>query len=136
MAVIQNLRRLQEDLRKRVARAITDDEASVVVGYTQQYAIFVHENLEMKLAGVPRTPPRKGSYWDPQGQAGPKFLEQPAREMSGDGTFANILRTAAKKGLGLMQGLLLCGLRLQRESMLRVPVDTGNLKASAFTRQE
>lgn len=135
MAKVENLEKVVAYFGKKAAESKANDNGSVVVGYTAQYAIFVHENLEMKLAGEPRTNGR-GHYWDPQGQAGPKFLEQPAREMSGDGTFANILRTAAKKGLGLMQGLLLCGLRLQRESMLRVPVDTGNLKASAFTRQE
>lgn len=31
-------------------------------------------------------------------------------------------------------GLLKAGLKLQREAQLRVPVDTGNLKASAETR--
>ena len=34
------------------------------------------------------------------------------------------------------QALLAAGLRLQRESQARVPVDSGNLKASAYTRLE
>jgi hypothetical protein len=48
----------------------------VEVGFTSAYAVFVHENLEMKLKGQPRTSgSRKGRYWDPQGKAGPKFLQ-------------------------------------------------------------
>ena len=34
----------------------------------------------------------------------------------------------------LEKGLVLAGLRLQRDSQKLVPVDTGNLKGSAFTR--
>lgn len=76
----------------------------VTVGYTASYALFVHESVEMKLKGQPRTsgsaaydaavaeasrigvpPPRhkpagfQGHYWDPQGRAQAKFLEEPAR---------------------------------------------------------
>jgi len=39
-------------------------------------------------------------------------------------------------GLGVAAGLKAAGLALQRESQQLVPVDTGNLKASAFTRAE
>lgn len=35
---------------------------------------------------------------------------------------------------GVKKGLTKAGLDLQREAQRRVPVDTGNLKASAFTR--
>ncbi len=34
----------------------------------------------------------------------------------------------------MSQGLLVAGLRLQREAMQLCPVDTGALRASAFTR--
>jgi hypothetical protein len=61
-----------------------------------------------------------------------KFLEKPAREKSRP--IAGIVRTAWQQGRTLVQGLLLGGLFLQRESQKIVPVDTGNLKASAFTR--
>lgn len=43
----------------------------VEVGFTAEYAPWVHENLEMKLAGKPR-PSGKGVYWGPQGEA--RFL--------------------------------------------------------------
>lgn len=51
----------------------------VHVGYTAAYAIYVHENAEMKLKGQDRPAPSKGKYWDPQGRGQSKFLEEPAR---------------------------------------------------------
>jgi len=61
---------------------------SYIIGYTAAYAVYVHESLGMKLAGEPRKPRYiagdkvggKGRYWDPQGRAGPKFLENVVRE--------------------------------------------------------
>jgi hypothetical protein len=50
------------------------DELSVEVGYGAAYAIYVHENMEQKLAGLPR-PSGLGVYWGPAGQ--PKYLESP-----------------------------------------------------------
>lgn len=112
------------------------DAGSVIVGFTAEYALYVHENMEMSLAGQPRRKPSKGMYWDPQGIAGPKFLEGPARELSNSGELGRILREVYRAGRSIMQGLLACGLRIQREAQQRVPVDTGNLKNSAFTRKE
>jgi hypothetical protein len=131
MARIENLERLVAALRKRAAAAKVDGDASVLVGYTANYALYVHENMEMKLKGLPRQSGR-GVYWGPKGQ--PKFLEEPARTQRD--VLAKIVRDAKAKGSTLAQALLLAGLRLQRESQLRVPVDTGNLRASAFTRLE
>ncbi len=54
----------------------------VLVGYTANYALFVHEKVEMKLRGQPRMAPHKGRYWDPQGRGQAKFLEEPARRLS------------------------------------------------------
>jgi len=51
------------------------------IGYTANYAIFVHENVEMKLKGQPR-PGGRGRYWDPQGKGQAKFLEEPARTLA------------------------------------------------------
>jgi len=42
----------------------------------------------------------------------------------------------ATKPKGLKRGLMKAGLALQRESMKIVPVQTGNLRRSAFTRPE
>lgn len=38
--------------------------------------------------------------------------------------------------VGVSRGLRLAGLHLQRESQKIVPIDTGNLRSSAFTRRE
>lgn len=158
MAEILKLRKLVESLRSRAARALQDSKVIVAVGYTAAYALYVHERVEMKWKGLPRgagfkregkvviVPTRvlktgkvggggKGFYWDPPGRGQAKFLEQPARELSTT-ILPDIVKRALEKKKTLAQGLLLAGLRLQRESMLLVPVDTGNLKASAFTRLE
>lgn len=117
MAKIENVKKVIAALRARAAKAMKDTNVSVVVGYTQSYAIYVHENLEAH---------------HPVGQA--KYLEQPARLLAP--VLAQIVRDAMKQGKTLAQGLLLAGLRLQRESQMLVPVDTGALKNSAFTRLE
>lgn len=97
--------------------ALNPPGLSAVVGYTQEYAIYVHENEEAHHN---------------VGQA--KFLEQPARTHSKELTA--IIATSISKGFGMAQGLMLAGLRLQRESQKLVPVDTGALKNSAFTHLE
>lgn len=63
-----------------------------------------------------------------------KFLEIPARQLSSDGTLANIVKQAKLSGKTTAQALLLAGLRLQRDSQALCPVLTGVLRASAFTR--
>jgi hypothetical protein len=47
------------------------------VGYTASYAVYVHENLEMKWAGKPRGS-GIGVYWGPHGES--KFLEKAFHE--------------------------------------------------------
>lgn len=117
--------------RKKLAMP---EKATVLVGFTAKYALFVHENLNPKTLGqnVPR-PSGLGVFWGPA-MFGPKFLEAPARMFAKD--IVNIVTTAYGKGLPLIQALLLGGLRLQREAMMRVPVEYGNLRASAFTRED
>lgn len=46
------------------------------VGYSAEYAIYVHENMEQVLKGQPR-PSGLGTYWNP---GGPKFLERAVNE--------------------------------------------------------
>ncbi len=150
---VQGLTELVGKLRRRAVAARTDSEGSVAVGYTAAYARAVHENTQMKWRGLPRDHSVRASgenasdriaytgysavkapglFWGPNGQA--KFLEQPFRTMRPVLSF--IVATAIRNGKSLMQGLLLAGLRLQRESQLLVPVVTGNLRNSAFTRLE
>jgi hypothetical protein len=87
----------------------------VEVGFTAGYAVFVHENLQAR---------------HPVGQA--KFLEQPARENAKK--YAETIRMAVRTGLPLARALVLAGLELQADAMRLTPVDTGALRASAFTR--
>lgn len=159
MAEIKGLNELNAKFRDLAAKAIKDDGVIVAVGYTAAYALWVHENMEMKWRGLPRSSgfridkegkvrvPRQylrpgatagfkkhGFYWDPPGRGQSKFLEQPLREHRE--TLAMIVVEMLSKGRTFAQALLAAGLRLQRESQLLVPVDTGNLKASAFTRLE
>lgn len=119
---------------QKAAKKYGEEHVSVVVGYTAKYAIYVHENIEMKWKGLPRRKPSKGNYWDPAGRGQAKFLEQPARELKRE--FQRLIRTACENGATLKKAILIAGLRLQRESQQLVPVDFGNLKASAFTREE
>jgi len=86
---------------------------TVVVGCTQRYALFVHENLQAR---------------HPVGQA--KFLETPARQQAG--ALAEIVRKAATKGAGVIMGLRLAGLHLMKLAQLLTPVDTSALKYSYF----
>jgi hypothetical protein len=106
--------KVRQTLKARRAEA---KDVSVIVGYSQSYAISVHENLGASHK---------------VGKA--KFLEDPAREN------ADLISDTVKKGIettGSMEaGLMLGGLLLQRLSQGQVPVDTGALKNSAFTRVE
>ena len=148
---IEKLAELLIKLRKREEEIKRDANVSVIVGYTAAYALYLHERIEMKWRGLPRDRSvrledkkggpviygytaggGKGLFWGPRGQA--KFLEQPARMLKS--VLAKIVQETVKRGGTLRQGLLLAGLRLQRESMMLVPIDTGNLRASAFTMEE
>lgn len=90
---------------------------AVIVGYTAKYALWVHENRGAKFR---------------VGRAG--FLLDVAREISAE--LGGIVMKGLRRGLKIVDALLLAGLRLQRDSQLACPVDTGNLRASAFTRVE
>jgi hypothetical protein len=90
---------------------------SYSVGYTANYALRVHEDLNMNHTN---------------GQA--KYLEQPFRE--NHKRIQQIVRTTAVKTKSISSGLAIAGLFVQKESQKLVPVDTGNLRASAFTRKD
>lgn len=150
MPKMEGFDKVQATLLRLAKKYGDNSKVSVIVGYTAAYAVHVHENIEMKWKGLPRTGMRfgkenkktgisvkeaaRGNYWDPAGKGQAKFLEQPARELKKE--FSRIIVTACSRGAKLEQALLMAGLRLQRESQMLVPVDTGNLKASAFTRKE
>ncbi len=149
MPRIENVKAVQRKLRDLIVKSMKKDIGGVIVGYTAAYALYVHENKEMKLKGKRReiwfTSKQghkirikgkfgKGRYWDPQGKGQSKFLEQPAREKQD--VLAALVVKAAKAGIGLQKALVIAGLRLKRESQELVPVDTGNLKGSAFVEED
>lgn len=118
----------------------------VSVGYTAKYALFVHENLQGKPNPPKSDAQRRAMFASirereerghvPWAVGQPKFLEQPARELNDAGEFTRLILASLRRRKTLLQGLLVCGLRLQRESQALCPVDTSYLKASAFTRIE
>lgn len=109
-------------------------DVSVITGFTAAYALYVHEAVGMKLKGKPRSKPSKGKYWDPQGRGQAKYLESAARDLKDE--VGLTITKAVRKKVPLASALAVGALRIQREAQRRVPVDTGNLKASAFTRKE
>ena len=117
MADVKGFEKVVDALRKRAAKARTDNRASVTVGFTQGYALYVHEDLQA---------------FHPVGKA--KYLTDPLKRLAAE--LGRIASDGLRKGLTMAQSLLLAGLRLQRESQLEVPVDTGALKGSAYTRSE
>ena len=139
--VIAQLGKLREKYSDQSAKG-----KCVSVGFTAKYALFVHENLQGKPNPPKHAAQRRAMFAamrerDERGHVPwtvgqPKFLEQPARELGNNGEFTRLILISLQKRRTLLQGLLVCGLRLQRESQILCPVDTSYLKASAFTRIE
>lgn len=140
MAKVEGVAKLKSTLEQLVRRSRRIDSGNVIVGFNANYALFVHENVEMKWRGQKRKgkrpdgSERKGRYWDPQGRGQSKFLEQPAREMRPE--IAAVIAANARRGVGLIVAMVLAGQKLQAASQKLVPVDLGNLKGSAFTEIE
>lgn len=103
---------------KKLIRDAKSQGVDVIVGYTQNYAIYVHENLEARHA--------------PGKQA--KYLEGPAKQLAPQ---LGQLAVQAYKSTGdLPKALMVAGLRLLRASQEVVPIDTGALRASGFVALE
>lgn len=66
------------------------------VGYSAEYAIWVHENLEATLKGKPR-PSGLGSYWNP---GGPKFLERAVNENTDE--LVDMIEAQVAAALGML----------------------------------
>ena len=91
------------------------NQFAIVVGYSQSYALEVHERTDVKR--------RVGQ---------PKFLEEAAR--NNESQIRDSLRRASITEMP--QAMLRGGLLIQRESQKLCPVDTSALRASAFTTME
>lgn len=117
MAKVQGIEKVIAKLRDRAARARKDANAKVSVGFSTNYALIVHENLEAN---------------HPVGKA--KYLIDPARRLAPE--LPRIVSQAMRQRKTMAQGMVLAGLRIQREAQLETPVDTGLLRSSAFTTLE
>ena len=126
MAKITGIKQLLTALKKLEIKSIRDENVSVVVGYNANYAIHVHEDAKAEARRRLRAKGAGRQQW--------KYLEQPTRELGK--SLGLIVRSIVKKGGTLIQGLTMAGLRLQRASQKLVPIDTGNLRGSAFTERE
>lgn len=116
MPQIQGLSKLKTFLGKKRRDAVAAGE-TVVVGFSQRYAMVVHEDMNAA---------------HPTGQA--KYLEQPARDLQSE--LALIITQVFIKTKSMRQALIMAGLRLQREAQELVPIDTSALRASAYTAAE
>jgi len=111
--------KLTAELRKMGLDAKQLSSEGVVVGFTQRYAIYVHEVQARH---------KPGKQW--------KFLESPFRTLMTTGELMRVIKEVYLKTKSLTKALLVAGLRIQRQAQLIVPIDTGALKASAFTTLE
>lgn len=122
--------------------------ANFDIGYTAPYAVFVHENLQMKLRGELRTgSPKNGKpriyprYWDAStlssgssGQGQAKFLEAPVRENSQKlGQMAHHLVKDRK--MTLERATYMVALEILNLSKAVVPYDTGDLYKSGYVKR-
>ena len=106
------------ELQRTLQRLSNKNEGkvSVVVFYTQNYALIVHEDMDAKH-------PNGGNA---------KYLQNPFVELHP--RIVKNIRTALKKGLPMSKALFIQGLLVQRASQKQVPVELGFLKGSADTK--
>lgn len=105
--------KLAKTLARLAEKYNAGNTESITVGFTQRYALHVHEVQARHVVG----------QW--------KYLETPARSMTRE--MARTIEVALKRQIHMRQALMLAGLGLQRAAQLLTPVDTSALKASAFT---
>lgn len=117
MFQLKGVNKMISKFKRLERKSKREDNVTVLVGYTANYALKVHEDLNAAHT---------------VGQS--KYLEQPARELNKE--LVTIIKSIRIATGSLLKGLLTAGLRLQRASQLLVPIDTGNLKGSAFTKKE
>lgn len=104
-------------LRKLADRSRQKDAGALVVGFSQSYAIYVHE--------VPARH-KPGKQW--------KYLETAVRRLAPE--IPRIVEATYRVTGSIYAGLLKAALRIQAAAQLLTPVDTGALKASAFTAKD
>lgn len=113
---LDGVRELNTKIGAQIAKTEFTNK-NVAVSFSQEYAIFVHEDME---ANHPNG-----------GEA--KFLEN-AVLRNQDAISEKIVTNSKKLNMGL--ALYTAGQLIQREAQKLTPVDTGALKASAQTEYE
>lgn len=101
-----------KDLEKKAGGHV-----EVVTGFTQRYAIHVHENLEAKHK---------------EGKTA-KYLERPYRENSK--AIQDLIAREYERTRKLRLAVVTGGLKIQRLAQQVVPIDTAALKSSAYTAE-
>ena len=101
------------ELRKLYRKSIAEGDSGVIVGFTQTYAVHVHE-INM---------PHRVGQW--------KFLQ--AAYMNQRPLIGKYVAKVYEKTRSLTKGLIAAGLKIQAVAQKLTPVDTGALKASAYT---
>ena len=120
MTLREDANKLIRKIKNLKSESKAKDTGTVIVGYTAEYAMPVHENLV--------------AFHKPGTQA--KYLEQPYREMLNSGEMQTIIVKTTRQTKSVRKGMLVAGLRLQAKSQKIVPIDTGFLRSTAFTRVE
>lgn len=100
---------------RRARKTIRDADRRIEVGYSAPYAMRVHEDLQMRHTN---------------GQA--KYLSAAIRQ--GTREVQSVIRRALVGGQSIRQALALGGIRLLQLSRKLVPVRTGRLRDSGFSR--
>ena len=126
-ATVKGVDELKRTLTKHGNRARKATLRRINVGFKAPYALYVHENTEMKWQGLPRKS-GIGVYWGPHGQA--KFLEEPARELKPQIAARIVQVTRSTKSV--FRGLYSGGVLLRNAAQKLVPVEYGELHDSAF----
>ncbi len=113
----------EKNLKRKWALMSTEarkmQQLSVTVGFTQTYALKVHEDMTATHR---------------RGQA--KYLETPykkERRKLGKIVRARLKKPKTAKAKTLLAALKMAGHYLQRAAQKMTPIDTGALRASAFT---
>ncbi len=113
-ATISGTSKAKAELNALIAKSIKSDTEDVIVGFSQNYAIYVHENMEATHE-----------------VGGAKYLEKAYKRLAGE--IPRLVGGIYKVTRSITKGLLVAGLRVQRDAQKLVPVDTGALKSSAYT---
>jgi hypothetical protein len=131
---VKGVQRLTGQLQKLKTKYGSKSSYTVLVGYSAPHAVRVHENVEMKLAGIPR-PSGVGVYWGrPRRPGRSKFLESAQRDRKVRSEMRKAIAHTTRNTRSILRGLKSGGIVLRNESQKRVPVEFGDLKKSAFVK--